>query len=205
MPLNVGDPTQPRGAPPPIRLAAYEAKGNQSAPSVTNNAPPPPSFAPTSNVPMPIDLPTALRLVNANSPTIALARDRVREAYLAQRQAELAWLPDLRAGPTYDRHDGRDQNTNGTVLEVSKQNLFINGGVELDWNTSELLFGRLAAQRLSEAAQADARAVTSNVQLDVALAYLDLLRVYGEIAIFADALCGRKRCCAMPNRPRKPG
>ena len=71
---------------------------------------------------------------------------------------------------------------------MSKQNLFIGGGAELDWNTSELLFGRLAAQRLTEAAQANARAVTSNVQLDVALAYLDLVRVYGEIAIFADAL-----------------
>jgi outer membrane protein TolC len=178
----------PTGMMAPVQLAAYDAERNQSALAVTKNAPPPPSPAPTSSDPMPIDLPTALRLVNANSPTIALARDRVREAYLTQRQAELAWLPDLRAGPTYDRHDGRDQNSNGTIFEVSKQNLFINGGVELDWNTSELLFGRLAAQRLSEAAQADARAVTSNVQLDVALAYLDLLRVYGEIAIFEDAL-----------------
>ncbi len=187
-PQNVGELIQPGGLMSPVRLAAFDAERNQSAPAVTNNAPLPPSSAPTSSDPMPIDLPTALRLVNANSPTIALARDRVREAYLTQRQAELAWLPDLRAGPTYDRHDGRDQNSNGTIFEVSKQNLFINGGVELDWNTSELLFGRLAAQRLSEAAQADARAVTSNVQLDVALAYLDLLRVYGEIAIFADAL-----------------
>ena len=47
---------------------------------------------------MPIDLPTALRFVDANSPTVALARDRVREAYFAERQAELAWLPDLRGG-----------------------------------------------------------------------------------------------------------
>jgi outer membrane protein TolC len=187
-PQNIGELIQPRGLISPVQLATFDAERNQSAPAVTNNAPPPPSLAPTSSLPMPIDLPTALRLVNANSPTIALARDRVREAYLGQRQAELAWLPDLRAGPTYDRHDGRDQNSNGTIFEVSKQNLFVNGGVELDWNTSELLFGRLAAQRLSEAAQADARAVTSNVQLDVALAYLDLLRVYGEIAIIADAL-----------------
>jgi outer membrane protein TolC len=181
---------KPAGIMEPVRLAGYAEE--QKLPAAATD--PPANLQPSQSAPapvpeaMPIDLPTALRLVNANSPTIALARDRTRAANLVQRQAELAWLPDLRAGPTYDRHDGRDQNSNGTIFEVSKQNLFIHGGVELDWNTSELLFGRLVAQRLSAAAQADARAVTSNVQLDVALAYLDLLRVYGEIAIFADAL-----------------
>ncbi|HKD35803.1 MAG TPA: TolC family protein, partial [Pirellulales bacterium] len=117
-----------------------------------------------------------------------MARQRVQEAFLQQRNAELAWLPDLQAGPTYDRHDGRDQNSNGTIFEVSKQNLFVGGGAVLDWNTSEIIFGRLTAERLTQAAQANARAVDSNVQLDVALAYFDLLQVYGEYAIFTDAL-----------------
>ena len=107
---------------------------------------------------------------------------------MQQRQAQLAWLPDLRTGPSYDRHDGRDQNSNGTIFEVSKQSLFAGGGAELDWDTSELLFGRLAAQRLTDAAQANARAVSSNVQLDVALAYFDLLQAYGEYAVYSDAL-----------------
>lgn len=136
----------------------------------------------------PIDLPTALRLVDVNSPTINLARQRVEEAYLVQRNAELAWLPDLQTGPTYDRHDGRDQNSNGTIFEVSKQSLFVGGGAVLDWNTSEIIFGRLTAERLTAAAQASARAVDSNIQLDVALAYFDLLQAYGEYAIFTDAL-----------------
>ncbi len=186
MPLNVGDPMQPRGPTSPVWLATYDAKPDKPAEPAVENVPAPLSPSPTGEA-MPIDLPTALRLVDANSPTVAFARDRVREAYLQERQADLAWLPDLRTGPTYDRHDGRDQNSNGTIFEVSKQSLFVGGGAILDWNTSELLFGRLAAQRLTEAAQANARAVTSNVQLDVALAYLDLLQAYGEFAIFADA------------------
>jgi outer membrane protein TolC len=41
---------------------------------------------------------------------------------------------------------------------------------------------------LTDAAQASARAVNSDVQLDVALAYFDLQQVYGEYAIFTDAL-----------------
>jgi outer membrane protein TolC len=126
--------------------------------------------------------------VDVNSPTVALARQRVEEAYLFERNAELAWLPDLEAGPTYNRHDGRDQNSNGTIFEVSKQKLFVGGGAVLDWNTSEIIFGRLAAERLTAAAQANARAVNSDVQLNVALAYFDLLQVYGEYAIFTGAL-----------------
>ena len=43
--------------------------------------------------------------------------------------------PRFEAGPTYDRHDGRDQNSNGTIFSVSKQSLLIGGGVWLDWNT----------------------------------------------------------------------
>ena len=59
---------------------------------------------------------------------------------------------------------------------------------QLDWDTSEILFAPLAAQRLTEAARANARAVASNVQLDVATSYLDLLQAYGQYAIFSDAL-----------------
>jgi outer membrane protein TolC len=180
----------PIGVSAPVRLTGYVEE--DKAPAAKADAPTTPQLPSPTPTPagetMPIDLPTALQLVDANSPTVGIARDRVREAYLNERQAQLAWLPDLRGGPVYGRHDGRDQNSNGTIFEVSKQRLFIGGGAELDWNTSELLFGRLAAQRLTEAAQANARAVTSNVQLDVALAYLDLLQAYGEFAIFADAL-----------------
>lgn len=134
-----------------------------------------------------IDLPTALRLVDANSPVVALARVRVDEAYLRQKQAALLWLPDLRGGPTYDRDDGRDQQSSGSIFQVSKQSLFVGGGAVLDWDTAEILFGRLAAAQLTEAAEANARIATSDVQLEVAMAYLDLLQAYGEFAIFSDA------------------
>ncbi len=174
---------------PPAPLPPVAPLPSPGSPTAHPPAPDPTAYSlqPTASAAMPIDLPTALQLVDANNPTIAVARSRFREAFLAQRQAELAWLPDLRAGPTYDRHDGRDQNSNGTIFEVSKQNLFVNGQVELDWDTSELLFGRLAAQRLTQAADANARAVSSNVQLEVALAYLDLLSAYGDYAIYVDA------------------
>ena len=183
-----GGSIQPGALASPVRLAGYSEQEKPPSANAMANAQIRYPTAPPSDEAMPIDLPTALRLVDANSPTVALARDRVQEAYLRERDAELAWLPDLQAGTNYNRHDGRDQNSNGTIFEVSKQNLFVSGGATLDWDTAEILFGRLAAQRLTEAAQASARAVSSDVQLDVATAYLDLLQAYGEYAIDADAL-----------------
>jgi outer membrane protein TolC len=137
---------------------------------------------------MPLDLPTALRLVNAANPTVALARQRVQEAYARLNEAQVLWLPDLRAGPAYQRHDGRIQNSRGEIFDVSKSNFFMGGGAVLSLNTSEALFAPLFARRLLAAQTAAAQAVTNNVQLEVALAYQDLLRVYGQLAINADTL-----------------
>lgn len=79
-------------------------------------APPPlpPVFREGTEV-LPIDLPTALRLADAANPTTALARQRVEEAYAAWDVARFAWLPNLVTGPTYDRHDGRLQDTVGNI------------------------------------------------------------------------------------------
>ncbi len=137
---------------------------------------------------MPIDLPTALQMVNASNPTIALARERVREAYWRIREAQFAFLPNVYGGPQYNRHDGLIQNSTGFVFPTNKWNFFIGGGAALEWDTPNLLFGPLIARRLADAQAAAAQAVTDNVQLDAALAYLDLLRVYGQLAINADTL-----------------
>jgi outer membrane protein TolC len=137
---------------------------------------------------LPIDLLTALTLGNANNPTIALAQERVREAFLLWKEAKVAWLPDLLMGPTYNRHDGQIQNSTGVVFGTSKQNLYINGGAVLVWDAPNVLFGPLIARRLIDAQEAASKALTDNVQLDIALTYLDLLQVYGELAVNADTL-----------------
>jgi outer membrane protein TolC len=137
---------------------------------------------------MPIDLPTALRVVNTANPTIALARERVREAYAALQLARAQLLPNLEAGPTYNRHDGLLQTSSGNLIFVSKWNFFIGGGAAASLDTAQALFEPLVARRLVQAQAAASRAVTDAVQLDVALAYLDLLEAYGLLAINAETL-----------------
>lgn len=154
----------------------------ESSPAVA----PPDSSADTPA--LPIDLPTALSLANASNPTIALARERVQEAYARLRQADVLWLPNLETGPAYQRHDGRIQNSHGDVFTTSKSNFFIGGGAAMRFETADALFAPLIARRLVQAESAASQAVTDDVQLNVALTYLDLLRVYGALAINADIL-----------------
>lgn len=189
------EPLQEREGPaekslrPTIRLAAAGPK------DVPRPTPPPAHAQPLAPAPpsanaslLTIDLPTALRLVNASNPTIALAGERVREAYARLREAEAVWLPSLQTGPAYTRHDGRIQNALGLVFPTSKDSFFEGGGAVLSVATSDILFGPLVARRLVQAQAEESRAVTDDVQLDVALTYLDLLRVYGALAINADTL-----------------
>jgi outer membrane protein TolC len=137
---------------------------------------------------LPIDLATALRLVNASNPTIALARERVAEAVARVDQANILWLPNLVSGPAYLRHDGRIQNSTGLVFPTSKSNIYAGGGAVFRFETADALFAPLIARRLASAVQAASQITTNNVQLDVAQAYLDLLQVHGLLAVNADVL-----------------
>src|SRR5205814_4263948 len=104
----------PAPASPPAEPPAY--------PSLSPPSLPRPAYAPTE--PLPIDLPTVIRLVNENSPTIGFAQARVREAVARLERANVRWLPDLSFGTTYNRYDGQTQNQSGAVFGVSRSNLF---------------------------------------------------------------------------------
>lgn len=140
----------------------------------------------------PIDLPTALRLANASNPTIAIARERVQQAYFRQRQAEALWLPNLQAGGAYTRHDGLTQNQRGDVFRSNRWSFFDGGGALLKVETADALFGPLIARQLTQA-QADAsRAATYQLQLEVVFTYFDLVEAYGRLAINQETLANAR-------------
>jgi outer membrane protein TolC len=153
----------------------------------------------------PIDLPTALRLAGANNLHIALAAERVEEA-LAKAQASRAkWLPSLNAGVTYNKHDGRIQATEGTVIEANRGSLFVGGGVGLggaplnggsggpprlfvDMSVADLLFEPLAARQMVDAAAASQSAIFNEKVLEAAIAYQRLVYAQAMIAIRQEAV-----------------
>ncbi|MGH9677550.1 MAG: hypothetical protein ACRD36_10655, partial [Candidatus Acidiferrum sp.] len=146
----------------------------------------------SQSTPLPIDLAYALRLVNASNPTIALAREQINEALAKQGQAAVLWIPNAWIGgnphaptflPTFYHHDGQIQNSTGRVFDTVRSNFALDSGVNLDFQLADAIFAPRAARQATAAAQARSRAVTFDVQLDVALTYLELLRAFGALAI----------------------
>jgi outer membrane protein TolC len=128
---------------------------------------------------------------------IAIARERIAQAYAVLSQARVLLIPNLWLGgnpsnltflPAFYHHDGLIQNANGAVFFTDKNNFFLGAGATLEVRLADAVFGPMIARQGVAAVEARARAVTNDLQLDVALAYLDLLRIYGELAINDEAL-----------------
>ena len=70
--------------------------------------------------PLPINLPTALRLMNARAWDISIAAEGVRQASAQLLAANVLWVPSLVAGVDYQHHDGPVQSaTDGSVSNSS--------------------------------------------------------------------------------------
>src|SRR5262249_8680099 len=104
---------------PPVAVRAATIRLPTADPPLPAPKEAPATVEPRPANTLPIDLPTPLRLANAASPTIAIAQARVREALAHVDQADALKLPTLAVGGIYDRHDGIDQNRNGSLLTVS--------------------------------------------------------------------------------------
>jgi outer membrane protein TolC len=187
-------PPPAAGLVPPLTPPAGCPPGKEAPPSVhTPNA----AVNPTERL-LPIDLPYALRLVNAANPTIAIARERVAEAYAVLGQAKVLWVPDLWVGgnpyaptflPTFFHHNGTIQNSQGIAFKAVDRNaFFLPVGSALSYSLADAVFAPRIARQGAAAAEARARAVRNDLQLEVALAYLELLRAYGALSINYEAL-----------------
>src|SRR5262245_50138930 len=153
--------------------------------------PPPTAYGISTSTPKsvyPIDLATVLRLAESDSPTIANARARYREALARQDQAELLWLPSLGLGTNYLRHDGNTQNQRAEVFTVSRSNIFGGGASQLRLDLADAYFQPLVARRISQAESYAFRATNNSVQYDAVSAYLDLEFAAAGEAIVGDTL-----------------
>lgn len=136
----------------------------------------------------PIDLPTALRLAGAENPTVNAARARYREAVAHYDRARVMWIPNLTFGPTFFYHEGVDQNRRGDIFSVARGNYTLGVGPTLRVDIADAIFMPLVARRGVQSADSRSQAIGNDVQLHVALAYLDLLEVHAMLAINADTL-----------------
>lgn len=147
---------------------------------------------------LPIDLESALRLAGAENPELLRARERVLEVTAIRQLAAAQLLPNLNLGTNYDLHRGPVMQSNGSILSVNKDSLYLGLGANAvgsgtptipglfyNVNIGAAWFGYLASRQRVQTAGAAAEAVRNDVLLRVCLAYVDLLRGEGRRAVAA--------------------
>ena len=136
-----------------------------------------------------IDLGSALALAGVDNPTINIARQAVEIAVAEQLRARALWLPDLRIGGNYHLHRGVLQASPGQIREVDSQSFYFGfgartlaaesvafPGVQIFFQTGDVIFEPLAARQRIAARSSDQQALRNQILLEVAIKYLDLLR-----------------------------
>jgi outer membrane protein TolC len=183
---QAGQPVRVSVDPPPQLRPQPVMQGPPplAAPSAASTAP---NYAgePTT---YPIDLPTALRLAGAENPTVNAARARYREAVAQYDRTRVMWIPNLTFGPAFFYHEGIDQNRRGDIFSVARGNFTLGGGPTLRVDVADAIFMPLVARRGVQSADSRSQAIGNDVQLQVAITYLDLLEVHALLAINADTL-----------------
>jgi outer membrane protein TolC len=135
-------------------------------------------------------------LANAENLQIAFAREQIRQALARVDQTKVLWLPSIRGGTNYNRHDGAIQAVAGNQFDTSR-GAFYSGlgaggfgagspfipGVYANFQLTDAIFQPLAARQFAAGRQRAAAAATNDALLNVSLAYLELLRANQDLAI----------------------
>jgi outer membrane protein TolC len=137
---------------------------------------------------IPVTLPDVLKLSVLANLDVAQANLAVERARLAVLRARAQYLPDVTAGPQYQAHNGTIQRTEGNIIFVDRDSLFVGGGPFLNLDVSSALFGPAQARALLEAAQAGRARVTLDTLFRVADAYFAVLRARRQLARLDEVL-----------------
>jgi outer membrane protein TolC len=192
--------TREADTPPAVRLAV-EPKGEVIA-APDSSSPPADADpqAPSSGVldgeTASIDLPSALALAGVQNQQLLLARQRVVEAVALRQLAAAQMLPNLNLGLNYDDHVGAIQHSTGQILRLQRQSLYIGSGanavgsgtpaipgIQYNFHLSTAIFGYLSTRQVLRTRQFSSIATRNQILLDVALAYVELLRAEGRRAV----------------------
>jgi outer membrane protein TolC len=195
--LGVGFTSLAAAQPPADNPPSKGAFATEKTPAKPGDPEPPPGtiLGPGES---PVDLGTALRLAGAENPELLLARQRVTEVVALRQLAAAQLLPNLNLGTNYDLHRGPLQQSNGNILNVNRDALYVGlganaigsgspnvPGLNYNLNVGAGWYGFLSSRQRVVTARAAADAVRNDVLLRVCLAYLDLLRGDGRRAIAA--------------------
>jgi len=142
----------------------------------------PPAKPADADIPLPINLSSAMRLSNAQPLIIAAAEASMRTAVAQYDQAKLLWLPNVYAGASYLRHDGLAQGMSGNTYNNSRDQLMAGGTLSLFVSAADAIFAPLAAQQVLRARTNDIQAARNDALLTTAEAYFNVQQARGQLA-----------------------
>lgn len=148
-----------------------------------------------------INLGSALAMTAGQNPEVNFARQRIVEAFAQLQAADAMWLPSIRAGGNYNKHEGRIQDVAGQIIETSRGSVYTGLGSQavgaaspavpgllMNFHFSDAIFEpRVASQTVAARRQAS-RAVTNDLLMETAIAYVDLLEAMQTKAVIEQTL-----------------
>jgi outer membrane protein TolC len=166
----------------------------------------------------PIDLAATLQLAGTFNPEILLARERVDEAMALRQLAAAQLLPSVNAGGNLDHHLGPLQQSNGKLIDVHRDAVYLGlganavgggtvniPGIVWDGNVSAVLFQSLARRQFVRQQSFASLAVRNQVLLRAASAYLELLRASGRRAVAQQLVANAKEVARLTANFAKTG
>ena len=124
-----------------------------------------------------------MQLAEEQNPQMALARERVNQAFAEKDLAEQRWLPDINIGSGYYRHEGGIQDQDGTLVRSSTGAVIAGADLFARIDPRAAAFAKLDAARRTWQQKGELRRVTTEVLLDAAGTYIDLLAAHSGLAI----------------------
>lgn len=149
----------------------------------------------------PIDLTSALNLAAGQNPQIGYAQQRIQEANAQVQSADAMWLPSMRVGGNYNKHEGRIQDVAGNIIETSRGSIYSGLGAQavgagspavpgllMNFHLTDAHFQPLIAQQRLCARRHASLAVRNNLLLETATAYTNLLEAMQVLAVAEQTL-----------------
>ncbi len=170
---------------PPPRLNNQPKKDDK-----TPQGPPilPPSAVAGLAPAIPVRFSEVLQLASVANLDIAQANLVVQQAQANLLRAQSTFLPNLNVGSTYTEHEGAIQRTEGTVVNVNRDALFVGMGTTLTFNISEAIYAIPEARRRLDATINGQVRVTNDTLLQVATAYVSVLRAQRQLMRLTETL-----------------
>lgn len=182
-------------------LAEVPSTASTPSAGVSDRDQPREPTSPEGFAPLKLDLATALALTRGQSPRIAFAQARLAQAQAAYAASRVLWLPSLRAGMNYNKHEGTIQDVAGQNILASRGAAYGGlgaaavgagspavPGIYAQFHLADALYQPEIAAFALTAQQEEATAETNRQLLETALAYLQLLEAYQRQAIAAQTL-----------------